>query len=199
MCGSPITGLSIANTAIGVLIGLFLKEVWDFFSRPTLTITFDENDEGCKAHTQIGDNAESEGYFVRAKVVNTKRRMAKSCRAVLINVEQRNARGDFVPLSPKYDDSLTLIWSARPDGGRTPLDLPSGVTQYVDIVHTDKRLTDFGIHVFPALYRYRTMFDQTPKVLRLTILATGDDVNPGKVKVIFDWRGQWNTFEVAKG
>jgi hypothetical protein len=38
---------------------------------PTLKASFDENDEGCKAPSDIGNNAESEGFYIRAKVVNT--------------------------------------------------------------------------------------------------------------------------------
>ncbi len=115
--------MSIANTAVGVIVGIFIREIWEFFRRPALKISFDEHDEGCKAHTTIGDDQSGEGFFVRAKVMNSKRRPAKSCRAFLTDVEQRNARGEFVSLTPKYADGLSLIWSAQPgEIGRGPIE-----------------------------------------------------------------------------
>jgi hypothetical protein len=200
MCAGSFSSISIANTAVGVILGIFIREIWEFFRRPALHVSFDEHDEGCKAHTAIGDDRSSEGFFIRAKVVNSKRRLAKSCRAFLVDVEQRNARGEFVSLTPKYDDSLSLTWSSQPGTiGQGPIDVPAGVSQYVDIVSTDKRIDGYRVHALIVPFRYGTLLDNKPKVLRFTILVTGDDVKQDKIKVIFDWRGQWNTFEVAKG
>jgi hypothetical protein len=198
MCGSSISAISIANTAVGVIAGIFIKEIWDYFRRPLVKVSFDEHAEGCRAHTRTGGNPPSEGYYIRAKVVNSRRRLAKSCRAFLVNVEQRNARGEFVPTTPAYDDSLALVWSAQFKEGNPPIDLPYGISQFVDIVSTDKLSAEFKVHALIP-YRYDNLFNNTPKALRFTIAVTGDDVEPGQVKVIFDWRGKWDNFELAQG
>jgi hypothetical protein len=200
MCIHAISSMPIINTTIGVILGIGIREVWDSIRRPTLRASFDVRDDGCKAHTVIGEDKSGEGFYIRAKVVNTKRLMAKSCRAFLVNVEQRNARGEFESLKPKYDDSLTLTWSSQPGTlGQEPIDIPPGVTLYVDIVSTDKRVEGYRLHALLVPFRYVALLDNKPKVLQLTILVTGDDVNKDTVKVIFDWRGQWDTFDVASG
>jgi hypothetical protein len=190
-------GVSLVGIIVGVLIGIFAEPIRGRIFRPVLVASFDEHDEGCNAHTTINGDPPSEGYYIRAKVVNSKHRLAKSCRAFLVNVEQRTARGDFVRTTPKYDDSLALDWSAQFKDGNPPIDLPFGISQFVDIVSTNRLSKDFKLHALLP-NRYGNLIDNKPKVLRFTILVTGDDVVPGTLKVIFDWRGQWNTFEIAK-
>lgn len=197
---TPLVGaaISLAGIIVGALIGIFAEPIRGRIFRPVLVVSFNERSDGCKALTTINGNPPSAGYYIRAQVKTSKRRLAKSCRAYLVNVEQRTARGDYAPMNPKFDDSLPLRWSAQFTDENPPLDLPSGISQFVDIISTDSALPGFKVHA-RLINRYTKFFDNQPKVLRLTVLVTGDDVVPAEVKVIFDWRGQWDTFDVAPG
>jgi hypothetical protein len=158
-------------------------------------VSFDKHDPSCLARTPIGAALQSEGIYIRAKVQNPKSQMAKSCRAFLVKVEKQNAYGIFEPTI--FADSLQLAWSCQQDGGR-PIDLPSGVSQFVDVISTDKAVpTAYHVYLSFGPHRYIELFDSKPKTLRLTVLVTGDGAARGQTTIVFKWSGQWDTFEVG--
>ena len=78
------------------------------------------------------------------------------------------------------------------------MDLPSGVSQFVDVISTDKaRPAHYRVHPLFGPHRYIELFDGKPKTLRLTVLVTGDGAAPGQTTIVFKWSGQWDTFEVG--
>jgi hypothetical protein len=158
-------------------------------------VSFDKSDPSCVTPTPTGKG--SEGIYIRAKVQNRKSQMAKSCRAFLVKVEKQNAHGIFGPTI--FADSLQLAWSCQKDRER-PIDLPSGVSQFVDVISTDKAApVDYRVHHLFHPSRYAELFDGKPKTLRLTVLVTGDGAAPGQTTIVFNWRGQWDTFEADSG
>jgi len=196
---TPLIGL-----VTGTLIGVFAEPIRTWIYRPVLKASFKKIDS-CVTRTPIGTGSDlREGFYIRAKVENRRWQMAKSCRAYLVKVEQKNSKGDFGPTI--FADSLPLNWSnqRREDNGR-PIDLPFGVSQFVDVISTDQGAP--GIPVVPPTYtvhaampfRYGVLFDNGPKILRLTILVTGDGVKAATTKIVFDWRKHWEKFEVSEG
>lgn len=189
---TPLVGL-----VTGALIGVFAEPIRTFIFRPAIKVSFEKNDPSCVARTPSGAAPIfSEAIYIRVRVENPKSQMAKSCRAFLVKVEEKNSQGIFNPTI--YADSLPLGWSCQQDPGR-PIDLPSGVSQFVDIISTDKGApARYDVHLMLYPHRYRGLFDDKPKILRLTILVTGDGARAGKTTIVFEWRGAWDTFKVEK-
>jgi hypothetical protein len=136
-----------------------------------------------------------EAVYIRVEVMNEKRRLAKQCRAYLVNVEVQNGRNEFEPTI--YVDSIQLAWSCRENGKeREAVDLPNGVSQYIDVLATYKSSNCFTPQISPFPFRYEELFINSPKTFRFTVQVSGDGVDPVFTTIIFSWKGQWDDFEV---
>lgn len=177
---------------LGSVTAVFAEPIRQRFFRPILKLSF-SNAEDCVART--GTVAGHNAVYVRAKVVNQKRTLARRCRAFLVNVEQLNTRNVFEPTI--YADSIQLAWSCREQGTqRDAIDLPHGVSQYVDVVATDQQLQNFLPQISPLPIRYKDLFDVTLKTLRFTVQVSGDGVDPEFIRIVFVWKGNWDSFDV---
>lgn len=125
-------------------------------------------------------------------MTNKRKRIAKSRAAYLVGIEKDDGQGNFEPTI--YVDSIPLAWSCRGDLRYSEIDIPYGVSQYFDVLKTSDR----GDRVIPQwqfdIIRYLSLFNQKGRY-RLTVLVSGDGVDPVMIKLIFDWKGQWDTFE----
>jgi hypothetical protein len=187
---TPLIGL-----ITGTFIGIFAEPIRTRLFRPRLKVSFESADRSCKVQTPMGAAGEHRGIYIRAKVQNTKSQMAKACRAFLVKIEKQSTHGTFEPTI--FADSLPLAWSCQKDGSK-PVDLFSGVSQFVDVISTTNvDPTAYQIHLFTHPHRYAELFDREPKTLRLTILVTGDGASAGQTAIVFKWGGQWDTFEVG--
>jgi hypothetical protein len=142
----------------------------------------------------------TDAYYIRVRVTNTGRQIAKQCRAYLVKVEKWNkSTSKFEPTI--YCDSLQLAWSARGttvEEAYRPLDLPKLINQFVDILSTRKIEAGYKIETNPTLKRYAKLFKEHGK-FRYTVQVSGDNVPPVSTKVIFDWNGNWESFAVNAG
>src|SRR5215472_15773084 len=95
--------------AVGLVSGLFagfagrLLEEW--FYRPRLKVEFLPDEDGFRteAKWKEKDGTEVEGVFIRARVINTRNRVAKQCRPYVVKLEEvLNARATKMP----FFDSL---------------------------------------------------------------------------------------------
>ena len=127
----------IAGSVGGILVFIFSK-LYNLFSwkltEPKLRAEFDKNILGCITHTTTNDGRPA--GTVRMKVTNRGKRAVTACGCVayLTNVEKQNEKGEFE--STDYCDSILLAWSCQglqPEQFR-PMDIPSKVNQYIDIV-----------------------------------------------------------------
>jgi hypothetical protein len=183
---------------LGFVIAVFSEPLRQWLFRPVLRVSFEKNDS-CVAHTPVENGGkEYEAYYIRVKVENTRRHLAKACRAFLIQVEEKDESGYYKPTL--YADSLPLAWSCqKPDEARKPIDLPLDVAQFVDVVATDSLSNNYFVQVSPLPFRYHKLFEKKPKDFRITVLVSGDGVKPATTRIIFRWKGTWNDFEVSKG
>jgi hypothetical protein len=164
---------------------------------PKLKVEFIEGDTGFITDTK--ESGVTDAHYVRVKVRNTGRQIAKQCRAYLVNVEKWNiSTGKFEPTI--YCDSLQLSWSARANTKEAylPQDMPRDISQFIDIVSTRQGESDYKIMIEPRLYRYEPLFREHGK-FRYTILVSGDNVKPVSAKVVFEWSGDWHNFAVRTG
>jgi hypothetical protein len=199
MCALPATLLTpLVGLITGTLIGVFAEPIRTWLFRPKLKILFDP--ARCVTSTPTyGTNLPSRGHYIRVQVTNASGRVAKGCRVFLVDVEQRDDSGRFQ--STAFVDSLRLKWSSQVLGEELRgLDLPRGVSQFADVISTDKSGPySFNWHVpfIPGIYE--ELFNNNRKTLRLTILATGDEARPARISIVFEWTGQWDAFKVSAG
>ena len=167
---------------------------------PKLKVEFIKSGKGFVTDTRL--NGIEDAHYVRVKVLNKGRQIAKQCRAYLVNVEKwNNATNKFE--STDYCDSLQLACSAQenpeePYAAYRALDMPKGVPQFIDIVMTIKSHSNYIIKTRMLLNRYKPLFQEHGK-FQYTVLVSGDNAKPKSKKVIFNWSGDWDNFEVSAG
>ncbi len=141
---------------------------------------------------------ESEGTYVRIELRVRGSHAAKGCHCYLVGIERQKG-SKFEPT--EFADSLRLPWSSRlPDQALGAIDIPPGLSQFVDVMATDRsRPYQFAMQVSPAPFYLLNLLDVTPKSLRFTIMATADGVTPVLTRLVLDWRGSWEDFSIRKG
>jgi hypothetical protein len=166
--------------------------------KPNLRIVFKEISAAYIARTKETYEAGKtrEAYYVRVKVTNKSRILARKCRAYLINIEKRDNGRKFDPTV--YRDSIQLAWSCQPPDYRYKgIDIPKGVNQFLDVVVTRQGLNEFDPQIIVKPYRYLDLFRETGE-FRLTIQVYAAGADPATLKLIFRWEGQWDKFTVTK-
>jgi hypothetical protein len=182
----------------GTVIGVISEPIRTWLFRPELRLKFDPARDVTPSPTFVGypggPQRRSQGRYLRVQAINESHRIAKGCRAFLVDVEQADDQGSFRPAG--YLDSLRLKWASQSPGDELrAIDLPRGVALFVEVLSADESSPEvFAMHTpfVPAIYS--KLFDEKPKTLRLTVLVTGDNARPAKTRVIFEWRGSWDTF-----
>jgi hypothetical protein len=183
----------------GAATAIFAEPIRRWIFRPALTVSFGP---GCVIKTptefidkSTGKKTESEGKWLRVLVRTS--RLAKGCRAHLIKVEEEK-QGIFQPSI--FRDTVRLEWSSKPeDEVYKPMDIPSDVAQFVNVLATDRSTPRTYRLKAPLPFYYRDLFDEQPKTLRFTILVSSDDAKSDQTSVIFRWQGAWDTFEACPG
>ncbi len=141
-----------------------------------------------------------EAYYLRIRVTNERRPLAKSCRAFLVAVEERDNQSRFSPTI--YCDSIPLAWSCQGEKqSYLPLDLPNGVAQFVDVISTRKpqgQPASFRPEIQVMPLRYFDLF-QRHGTLRFTVQVSGENVKPVTLRITFCWQGLWDGFTAQIG
>ncbi len=196
--------LSVLGIAVGGLIGflsgVFAGPLREVLFKARLQLTFSAA-EDCISKTSettliVADDPETassrQAIYLRVRVTNKKRKIAKSCIAYLTSIEKDDGEGKFEPTI--YSDSIQLAWSCRGPTAYSEIDIPYGVSQYIDVLKTH----DEQNYVFPQWQftpnRYLPLLSKFGRY-RLTVQVSGDGVDPATVKLIFLWKGHWDTFE----
>jgi hypothetical protein len=181
----------VTSFILGFVSSVFAEPARQRLFRPVLRLSF-SGGEDCIAGTPL--TGESEALYIRIKVVNKKPRLARGCRAYLVNVETKSTPTGFAPTL--YADSIQLAWSCQVSGcERNALDLPNGVSQYVDVIATSKANNTFTPQIVPFPFRYQQLFSTKSETYRLTVQVCGDGIEPKVLRLIFVWKGQWDTAE----
>jgi hypothetical protein len=156
----------------GLLAGLVGRRVEEWLYRPWLLVELlEEPGFRTKAKWKREDGTEVEEVYIRARVKNTRSRVATKCRPYLVKLEQVHPSGT---ITPSFFDSVGLPW---PLWDHTPRDIPKGVNQFFDVVRTRKDKP--GWH-----FMWREPFTNLAGLsnhqgtYRFTVLVTGDGVTP---------------------
>lgn len=202
-CNTGFNWLQFASIVSGAFVAVFSGRIAAWIFRPRLHFVFDEQRCVKRTPTQASNlytsmPEESEGTYVRIELRVRGSHTAKGCHCYLVGVErQRGAH--FEPT--EFADSLQLTWSSRPpDQALSGIDIPPGLSQFVDVLATDRsRPYSFIMQISPTPFYLSKLFDVTPKCLRFTIMATADGVSPVFTILVLDWRGSWEDFSIRQG
>jgi hypothetical protein len=193
----PSTGCSaqwvapLLSFVLGSITAVFAEPLRQWLLRPRIALTFTGR-EDCITATRTTNG--SGARYVRVKVVNAKRRVAKSCKGYLVQVEKLSASGQFE--DTKYVDSIQLAWSCQvAEDARKPLDLVHGISQYLDVVATAESSNSFALQISPLPLRYEPLWNIAPSTYRYTLQVSGDGVDPVQIKIVFSWKGDWQNVD----
>lgn len=181
----------LVSFVLGFVTAVFAEPVRQRFFRPELELRFSGRED---AITKTGTVGGAQAVYVRVQVRNKRPKIARGCRAYLVNIETKSATGKFEPTA--YVDSIQLAWSCRMLGNeRDPIDIPNGVSQYIDVIATSNISSHFAIQIAPFPVRYNALHSPNPHTYRYTIQVAGDGAEPEVIKLVFVWKGRWDDVE----
>jgi hypothetical protein len=182
---------------IGFLSSVLSEPVRDYFFGPKIQVEFDPKKEGFVTSTCVeSSSGVKNAKYIRILVTNEYKRIARQCRAYLVNLESWDPKlKKFV--STIYCDALQLPWSASRDG-HASIDIPKNVHRFVDLISTQENKFTPKIHYDVELFRYRSLFLASERKYRYTVLITGDNFDPQSICVECEWGNSWDQFIVSK-
>jgi hypothetical protein len=181
----------LVSFVLGFITAVFAEPVRQRFFRPELELSFSGREDTITKTATVGG---SQAVYVRVQVQNKKPKLARACRAYLVNVETKSTTGGFEPTA--YVDSIQLAWSCQVLGHeRDPIDIPNGVSQYIDVVATSNISSHFAIQIAPLPVRYNVLQSPNAQTYRYTIQVAGDGAEPKTLKLVFVWKGKWDDVE----
>jgi hypothetical protein len=188
MANDITIGLIGAGAAVtgGLLTGAY-EHFRDWLARPQLTIDY-VDDSSCNVTSSYEEEGkEVTGIYVRARVRNVGKRIARKCRVFLIGIDEVQHGGTT---KTAFHDSMPLCWPIR---DFLPRDIPRGINSYINIVYVMKHRSgwNFGVESLLGSHTSLTTYRGT---YQLTLLATADNADPFQfvINVIYDQ--DWHSF-----
>jgi hypothetical protein len=183
-----LTGIvsSFAGGVISSACARYLDERW---FGPKLSIHADNGPEYKVERPYNQADEDSSNIYIRVKVTNDSKRIAKQCTAWLADVQE--VRNGQAHKTSSYHDSKQLPWAGSK---REPIDIPYGTAHYVDVVVFSKHEPGwrFPVKLFASqqeLTRYKGTY-------RLTVLVTSDGAKPVSRQIDVTYHGDWNTLRI---
>ena len=186
--------LPLVGGIVAFLIVEYFVKPW---MRPRLVVLYNKDESGCRID---GSWFDPPRIYIRLKVRNARRQVAKQARAFLTDV-QRFDGTKFVATA--YCDVLPLAWAyehmdkeIRTDPKLDGLSLMKDTPAFVDICWTTAPsiYPTLGFTFTPTKYKELIAPNFT---YRLTVQAVAEDTNPVKVCLIIkNWNGAWNHIDI---
>ncbi len=185
---------------------IFAEPVRRWIFSPKLVTSFEDSSD-CKARTPeqatfldpqqsaVPIHSTHEAEYIRIKVVNDARPVAKDCQAYLVGIEKEQPDGSFA--TTLYCDSIPLAWSCREERAYEPIDLPNGVAQFIDLISVRSISRDYRIEVKSLPSRYAG-FLLDKGTFRFTVQVSGENVKPVLIRIKFTWKGKWDDYLVER-
>lgn len=193
---------AVLGGGVGFFAAVFAEPLRKSIFSPRLKLEYGKSEE-CNAQTPIKftQQVDLEGHeqkfqqratYIRVKVTNQKLALAKNCRAYLINIEKENSRGIFE--NTIYADSIQLAWSCQADTGFKAIDIPNGVSQFLDLMSVYQISSTFKLELNVLPFRYESILKEKGK-FRFTVQVSGENINPAFIKIVFNWSGSWDKYD----
>ena len=194
---------ALVGGAIGFASAIFAEPLRRWIFSPKLLVSFEDSTDyrartpetatyRDPAASAVPVHSNHEAEYVRVKVVNDARPLAKECRAYLIGIEKQQNNGAFAPTI--YCDSIPLAWSCRDDMAYEPVDLPNGVAQFIDLLSVRSISDEYRLEIKPLPQRY-VGFLRDKGTFRFTVQVSGENAKPVFITVLFTWNGTWDEYD----
>jgi len=194
--------LAVAIGTVGaVVLVLFLE----FFKKPKLEIDFEQKEPYCrKTRFLMGAyGAAFSRYWIRIKVANKGRTVAKNCEAKLVDITEirDNETVHFQPFDP-----VILRWASYPEEtDLRPTDINKQEYEYLNVIYTvesgESRIQKDaeGQAKICTDARGRGIIDFLPvgKYI-LTVTIYGENVDPVSKKFRLIWEGKWDEIKMLE-
>jgi hypothetical protein len=182
-------GAALAGAIVPSIIG-WIK---DRYTRPILNLTFESKDDAYLVEsTYMAGEMERTSKFVRVRLTNKGRDVARECRVFLTEVREVDGQ-QLHPTS--FYDSKSLPWAGFPKN-YSARPIPAGINAYIDVLRVSKGDPKWD-------FRVKTMFaSQRPietykGILRLKITATADNAEPVSITLDVTFRGDYDGLRSA--
>lgn len=175
----------------GLLSGAY-QHLRDYWNRPVLEIDFGGDDSYIVETTEHSSDGRDASYlYIRVRVRNTGRQVAKGCRVFLARLEEVHPSGQTTRTA--FHDSRQLAWA----GLRfVPVDLPRGLEFYADVLRVSKDAPgwDISVHHLFASERSLKGYKGT---YRFHLVATCDNSEPARCVVDVSYAGDWHNLRAV--
>lgn len=134
--------------------------------------------------------------YLRVRVKNTGRMIAKNCRAYLVNIEEL-VHGN--PSRTFYRDTLRLRWAyEEQEELHEGVDIPPGVFIYFDIMSTkcEDNMSKTLLQVAKLRHHFVNKLEFN-KVYRFTVLVAADATDPVQICLTVVMGKTWENFSVT--
>ena len=190
----------VSGIFAGALIAILAEPIRRWIFRPVLHLHFGDTDDYIAPSPRQADGKiVDDSIYLRVGVTNSSTAVAKGCRAYITKIEERHSTtGGFYQAT--FSDSLRLFWACKPtrDEKLAAIDIPKGVRQFVDVLFAASSQPNvFTPCVEFTPLRYSELIGKAG-TFRLTVMVAGDELLPAELKLIFTWKGQWNTFTATQ-
>ncbi len=159
----------------------------DWLSDPKLRLDFGGNEAASIVEVRaVVDKITRSSLFVRIRVRNVGRRVAKGCLVYLAGIEEVNESGTC---PTTFQDAMPLSWPLK---DFEPRHLPPSVDVYVDlvIISKDDPGWSFGVKQLYASQELMKIFKGT---YRFHLVVTAENAKARKASVEITYKQDWNT------
>jgi len=180
------------GAVIGGLLNGAYQHALDWFRQPQLRIDY-EGTEANKVDVeyQQGDKSIAEVY-IRARVRNTGRRIARGCRVFLVALNEVHSSG--ATTQTVLRDSLVLAWAGY---HFEPRDVPRGVEFFADVMRVSKHQPGWLFSV-ERLFASHARLKDYRGTYRFCLMVTGDNTSPSTCEIDVMYDGDWHNLRALQ-
>jgi hypothetical protein len=179
--GSAIAG--------GLLTGAY-QHARDYFARPQLLIDYKGTDANKVTSEQDNDGKHISEIYIRVRVQNKGRAVAKGCRVFLADLHEVHPSGKATPTV--FYDSKQCRWAGWDDA---PRDIPNGVRFYSDVMRVSKY--DLGWKFSFNLFANESPLREYKGTYRFRLVATSDNAEPSVCTIDVTYDGDWHNLRAV--
>jgi hypothetical protein len=176
----------------GGLVTSFYSHARSWLTRPRLSVDY-ANDAGhfIDFNAINREGRDISAVYVRVRVRNLGRRVARGCRVFLTGLEEVHPAGTT---PTNLHDALVMGWPGGTDF--EPRDIPHGVSFFADLVMVSKHREGWGFCVRETHANHRRL-PEYRGTYRFHVLVAADDADPARCTVDATYDGDWHNFRAV--
>jgi len=185
--GSAIGGGLVA----GLLSGAY-QHLREYGSRPILEIDFaDDDSHKVESTERSSDGREASYVYIRVRVRNTGRQVARGCRVFLAYLEEVHPSGETT--RTVFHDSRQLAWAGFKFGSA---DISRGLSFYADVLRVSTDVLGWWISV-EQLFASEQGLKSYAGTNRFHLVAACDNAKLARCVVDVSYAGDWHNLRAV--